>query len=336
MKITEKLKFFLQRLFFVLLTTAVLVFFSEKVFWYVQGYAFGGLILYYAIPVAVCLGVIDHFRVHDLSGMILVGALFGFLVEGVLTPVIYEAGLLDPIMPVYFIAWHGLLSIVFGWYWIRKTLTGDQAWKMLPGGAGIGFFWGIWSLTFRLPESIQEYQALVLDGENWLPGPWPVVDFLLYALVFSLLLMLAHSLLRGKIWQSTFRLKTWEKVLLIGLLVFIFVAQVGWVYPLAVLKLVGLILLVMVPLEINRRKSGNRTSLLTKLSDDISPKKIWLLLIIPFFAVLVYGVDRIFPIPESLLRDYYLLLPILQALLGTAAYLWAAGKQLIRRTEPKV
>ena len=83
-------------------------------------YAYGELVLYYGIPVTVCLWNIDLFHVQRLSGVVLVGALFGFLVEGVLTPLIYEVGLLDPVMPAYFIGWHGLLSLVFGWYLIRK------------------------------------------------------------------------------------------------------------------------------------------------------------------------------------------------------------------------
>ncbi len=330
MEFINNFKLHLRRLLFVLLTTVVLVFFSEKVFWYVQGFAIGELILFYALPTSVCLWALDHFRVHDLSGLILVSALFGFLVEGVLTPVIYEGGLLDPIMPAYFIAWHGLLSMVVGWYWIRKTLTRDKKLKLILGSAGIGLFWGLWSLTYRLPESRQEYQALVQAGENWIPGPWPAEDFLLYTLVFSLMLILSHSLLQRKIWQPSFLLRTWEKVLLFGLLVLIFVVQVGLVYPLAAIKIVALMLLVMVPLEINRRKSGDLPSLLAKLSDDISLVKIWALLLIPFFAVLVYGADRIFPIPEQLLRELYTLLPLLQALVGAATYLWAAGKQFIR------
>ena len=334
MELLDKFKVYSLRLLFVLLTTAVLVFFSEKVFWYVQGFAIGELILFYALPTSVCLWTLDHFRVHDLSGLILVGALFGFLVEGVLTPVIYEAGLLDPIMPAYFIAWHGLLSMVLGWYWIRRTLIQEKIWKLVLGGGGIGLLWGTWSLTYRLPESIQEYQALVLEGENWIPGPWPAADYLLYTVVFSLMLILAHGLLRGKIWQTKFRLKTWEKLILIGLLIFIFAAQVGFVYPLAGLKFGGLLLLVLVPLEINRRKSGDRPSLLIQLSDDISPLKIWLLLIIPISAVLVYALDHLFPFPEELLRELSALLPLFQALLGAAAYLWAVGRQLFHTTNP--
>jgi len=330
MNLTAKFKFYLRRLLFVLLTTAVLVFFSEKVFWYVQGYAVGELILFYALPTSICLWALDHFKVHDLSGLILVSALFGFLVEGVLTPVIYEAGLLDPIMPAYFIAWHGLLSMVLGWYWIRKMLIQEKSRKLFLSGAGIGLFWGLWSLTYRLPESRQEYQALVQAGENWIPGSWPAADFLLYTLTFSLMLILAHGLLRGKIWQSSFRLKTWEKVLVFGLLVFIFVVQVGLIYPLAAIKFIGLMLLVMVPLEINRRKSANQPALLSSLSADISIIQLPLLLIIPACAALVYGADRVYPVPEQLLRDLYSLIPMLQALIGAAVYLWAVGKQFKR------
>lgn len=102
------------RLLFVILSTATMVFFSEKAYWYPQGYALGELILFYAFPVYACFWAIAHFRVRRLPALILVAALYAFLVEGVITPVIYEAGLFDPIMPAYFIGWHGLLAVIFG------------------------------------------------------------------------------------------------------------------------------------------------------------------------------------------------------------------------------
>jgi hypothetical protein len=61
------------------LTTVILVFFSEKVYWYVQGYAYAELVLYYAFPVYACLWTIDHFRVRRLPALVLVAALYALL-----------------------------------------------------------------------------------------------------------------------------------------------------------------------------------------------------------------------------------------------------------------
>lgn len=90
----QKVKPLINRIAFVLLSSTIMVFFSEKSFWYIQGYAIVELVLFYAVPVAACLWVIDFFQVQRLSGVVLVGGLFGFLVEGILTPILYEAGLL--------------------------------------------------------------------------------------------------------------------------------------------------------------------------------------------------------------------------------------------------
>ena len=65
-------------------------------------------------------------RVRRLSALVLAAALFVFLVEGVLTPAIYEAGLFDPVIPALTIGWHGLLSVIFGWYCLRKWLISGQ------------------------------------------------------------------------------------------------------------------------------------------------------------------------------------------------------------------
>lgn len=79
----------------VFLVTTILVFFSEKMYWYPQGYALLELILVYATPTAVCLMFITHFRATHLAQIVLVGALYGFLIEGGLTPVLFEGGLFE-------------------------------------------------------------------------------------------------------------------------------------------------------------------------------------------------------------------------------------------------
>jgi len=318
----NKITSLIARAFFVLLSAIVMVFFSEKTFWYIQGYAILELVLYYAIPVAVCLWIIDTLRVQRLSGLVLVGALFGFLVEGVLTPVIYEAGLLDPVMPAYFIGWHGLLSLVFGWYLIRKWLK-EGRWKRLTlAGSIFGIFWGLWSLPYRLPESIQEFEALVREGESFLPGAWPVPEFLFYALVFTGMLMIAHWLLGTRIWQREFKLKKWEMGLLLVLLVFIFAYQVYPVVPLAILKLIPLISLVLLPLGINCLQQDEE-GILATLDGSLHFSQTLPLLVIPVFATLVYGLAAWLHPSRTLLRIIYSSFASSQGLIGAVFFIWA-------------
>jgi len=312
----------IKRTLFILLSSTVMVFFSEKVFWYVQGYAILELVLFYALPVSVCMWMIDLFRIQRLSGVVLIGALFGFIVEGVLTPVAYESGLLDPVMPAYFVGWHGLLSLVFGWYLIRKWMIEGSWKKLLLTGSAFGIFWGLWSLIYRLPENIQEFEEYILTGEHWLPGAWPVGDYLFYTITFTGMLMIAHWLLGRGIWQPSFKSKPWEIIILIGILAFIFAFTVFPIVPLGILKLIAMIALVILPLMINHLQR-DEVSVLSSLEGRIRFSHTFPLLIIPLWATLIYGLAAIFPPPESWLKTLYESFSIIQALIGAGFFIWA-------------
>ncbi len=318
----DKIKPILSRLLFALISSAAMVVFSEKTFWYIQGYAIVELVLFYTIPVAACLWTIDYFRVQRLSGIVLVGGLFGFLVEGVLTPVIYEGGLFDPLMPAYFVGWHGLLSFVFGWYLLHKWLIEGNRKRLVQASTLFGTFWGIWSLNYRLPESVQEYTGYVQAGESWLPGAWPVPDFFLFTLAFTALLMISHWLLGKGAWQSKFSLRGWELGILVLAMVVIYLSQAFPVAPLGFLKLAGLAVLVFIPLNIQKRRQEN-PSLLENLDSRLRFPDTLPLLIIPLTASLVYGLAAVIPPPEDLLRLSYYSVYVGQMLAGAGFFIWA-------------
>jgi hypothetical protein len=318
----NKLKPIITRIIFVLLSSAIMVFFSEKTFWHIQGYAIVELVIFYAIPVGTCMWIIDLFQVQSLSGVVLTGGLFGFLVEGILTPVLYEAGLLDSMMPAYFVGWHGLLSLVFGWYLVRKWLI-EGDWKRLLLGSGLfGLFWGIWSLSYRLPESIQEFESYVQAGEFWLPGAWPVEEFAFFALVFTSMLMIGHWLLGRKIWQTEFSLYKWEIGILVSVMVFIYYFQVFPVVPLGFLKLTVLIILVIVPLNVQKQRRAN-PCVLESLDGEIQFSQTLPLLFIPLAASLVYGLAALIQPPENLLRLSFQSIYTIQMLAGGGFFIWA-------------
>ena len=323
---------FLRRLVFVLLSTAVVVFFSEKAYWYVQGYAIGELILFYAVPVYACMWALDHFRVRRPAALVLIAALYAFLIEGVLTPVIYEAGLLDPVMPAYFIGWHGLLSIFFGWYLLRKWLVGGQWLRILGASTLFGLFWGLWSLTYWLPESVAEFEALAAQGEPTLPGAWPITDFATYVLAFSLLLMIAHGLLGRGFWLRSFRPTRIEKGAVILLLSALFGLMVLPVLPQAILKLAAMLLVLWGALEINRRRE-HQACLLSAWAGPVRAPHLLALLAMPAAAVLIYAWGNFFQPGEDFLRAIFEGLPILQGILGAAVFLWALATTLWPRLQ---
>ena len=323
-----------QRTIFVVLTTAVVVFFSEKTYWYPQGYAIGELILYYAFPVFACLWAIERFRVRTLPALILAAALFAFLVEGVLTPVIYEAGLLDPLMPAYFIGWHGLLSVVFGWYLLRKWLVRGQWGWLLAGGTLFGLFWGLWSVTYWLPESIVEFEQLAAEGEPVITGMWSMPEFGWHALTFTLMLIFAHWLLGRGGWQPTFQPGKAEKWLVALALIFFFSVMVLPTMLSAIFKLAAMLGVVFFALRANRRQEEGE-SLLAELTGPVKFSHALILLVMPLAATGVYALSALVQSSEEIIRVILEVTPLLQGFVGGGMFVWALVMTLRPRRMPE-
>ena len=140
---------FFNRILFAAMSAAILVVFSEKIYWYIQGYGFLELLLYYFFPTYVFLWAIEAFHVRRWAPLFLAAALYGFLVEGVLAPVLYEDGLLGLFHVSYTsLAWHALISVLFGWYWLRRLLIQGNDRRIMLWSAVFGLFWGLWSLAY--------------------------------------------------------------------------------------------------------------------------------------------------------------------------------------------
>lgn len=320
------MKTFTKRLLFVILSTIVVVFFSEKAYWYPQGYVIVELVLFYAFPVYAVLWAIDYFRVRRLSALVLVAALYAFLVEGVLTPVIYEAGLFDPIMPAYFIGWHGLLSVVFGWYFLRKWLVRGQWQRLLASSVLFGLFWGIWSTTYWLPESFSDFTN---------PGQWPVRDYFFHSLTFTFMLIVGHGLLGHSGWQPELKLGKAEKLILFAVLLFLFVTMVFLVVPFGTLKLALLLTVIFLPLWINRRRE-NDSAVFAELAGTVRIQHLLGLLLMPVMATSVYVMTASLQPSENLIRAISELISAAQSLVGIVVFVWALITTVWgrRKTEP--
>ena len=311
----------LHRLLFVGLSTVITVFFSEKAYGYVQGYAYGELVLYYAFPVYACLWAIESFRVRRLSALVLVAALYAFLVEGVLTPVLYEAGLFDPVMPAYFISWHGLLGFVFGWYGLRKWLVKGQWGRVLTFGFVFGLFWGVWSITWWLPEAF--------DGPASVDR-WSIVDFGLYAFVFTSTLVLSHWLLGQGVWFREFKPSKVEKWLIGLSLVALFGLTVFPVLPVAMMKLGFLLGVVFLGLRVGRvgEENGSKRTIFSELAGSVKGVHVLALFAMPVAATGVYALVTIWQPSESGIHILLEGIPFVQALVGAGVFLWAIFSEL--------
>jgi hypothetical protein len=287
---TARLRPALGRLAFALLSAAVLLVFSEKLFWYVTGYGLLDLLLGYFFPAFVLLWVVDTFRVRRLAPLFLAAAVFGFVAEGMLTNTLYEGGPLAWFSVSYTpLAWHAPLSVVFGWWWLRRELLAGRTRRVALGCAAVGVPWGLWALAWWLPENAAD-SVLLAQGARL--GRWPVADFALHAFTFTGLLALAHGLLGRGGWQVSFR-PSWIEIALVaaGLLLF-FGALVLTVYPWAPLRLLVLVGVTLIALYVNKRREPPG-SVLSDLAGPVPPRRLPALGAMPAAAVAVYALATV-------------------------------------------
>jgi len=133
----------IRRWLYVLATGFILVFFSELLFW--GTHSLLGFIetwLFYSLAAYVALALIAHFRVNTIGSLFLVGALYGWLVEGVIVQTAYEN--LPLSLSDTALSWHALITVLVGWYAMRRALLEPTPYPAMAWGAGIGVFWGLW------------------------------------------------------------------------------------------------------------------------------------------------------------------------------------------------
>ncbi|RLG48328.1 MAG: hypothetical protein DRN92_01275 [Thermoproteota archaeon] len=86
------------------------------------------------------LSTITEFKVGSFGTLFLIGALFGWLVEGLIEQTLYES------LPLS-ISWtglacHSLISVSIGWYAIRKALKEGNRRRIMQISSLFGLFWG--------------------------------------------------------------------------------------------------------------------------------------------------------------------------------------------------
>ncbi len=129
---------------FVVVSSLVLVSASERLYWYLDGVslaAFAEVAVFYIIPTVATLWVFGSGPSANLHQVVLVGAVYGFMVEGVLTAVVYEDGPL-PLLAFIFVGWHGLLAVGWFWFGIRRLLVTGRTRLLAIGSATVGAYWG--------------------------------------------------------------------------------------------------------------------------------------------------------------------------------------------------
>jgi len=284
-----------ERFLFTLLCTTILVFFSEKAYWHIHGYKLFDLLLYYFFPAFVLLWLVQTFRVHRIAPLFLCGAVYGFLVEGVIVTQIYEGGFWDWFHVSYApLGWHAPFSVVFGLFLLRRLLLRGSYTRLVLGVASFGVFWGCWSLVYWIPESKGGL------GKGLLSAP----SYALYVFTFAAFLVLCHWLL-GRLWPGEFKPRAAEKWF-VGLAFVVYFALVTVRQAhFAVIKLPILLGIVLVALWASQRQERGST-LLADLQGPIPFRRALVLLLMPAMAASVYAVATVLkPGPDFIRSVFY-------------------------------
>ncbi len=310
----------LRRAGLVLGTGYVLFFFSETVFWSVWrpgDTALGRLLgwLFYSLLGYLTLAVIHHGRVRGGWSALLVGALFGWVDEGVFAMTLFG----DASMPFPFtiawtaLAWHAPLSLCLGWYGLGRALrrTGPKSYvPTLALSVGLGVLWGVW-------------------GNGWRAEPaWVRVApaaFSLHATLATAGLALAHAAIAASTPERYRPSRVGVSVASALVLGFFFVVTVPRA-KLATLVLLALVAIVSLAIRRDARNRDGDDSALVSFGAPIATRNLLALAAMPLTASAVYAILSEAFAPSGAVR---LLLAAVSSCAGVALLvvaLWRAGR----------
>jgi hypothetical protein len=283
------MKGFLRRIFLVLMSGYIIVYYGELVFWATperEGMTIGGIIatwLVYSLFAYVFLCVVSVFKVRNPWAVFLAGAFYGWFEEGIVVQTMY--GTQDGPFPMSIaftgLAWHALIGIFTGWYLVRKVLSENRLLKTIGLASAIGLFYGLWAITW-LNEPPPSMKSLLDAGEkNILPA-----HFAIYAFSTTAFLVLIHWFY-NRAMPFVFKPSQIELWILgtATCLYFIFVTIPA--APKAIWVLPPLMAITFWALNRNRRNES-RADVISCFDQIVKPVNYLVLGLIPLFATLIY------------------------------------------------
>lgn len=297
---------FLARIAYTLLTAYILTFFSEWMFWTgrppAENYLFEALPtwLMYALATFLFLTVASRFRVQTLWAVFLAGAIYGWLIEGIIVQTMYDSFPLN--LSWTGLAWHALISVVFGWWWLPNRL---RAGKGVVPCLLVALALGLWStgwwtepdVAVAAPESVALYNA-----------------------VFGLLLIPAY-VLWDRFDLAAFRPSRVE-IVGVFILVVIYSALITVpTQPSALVLLPITVFLLAMLILVLRKKSQLMMTTIPAKTGAITFKKALSLLLIPLVASVVYTLALTIGLSLPTLQVvYFITLPLGFLLLAVSLY----------------
>jgi hypothetical protein len=285
-----------RRILLVLSAGYILMYFSEHMFWArfrPESDSLGNYLsawIAYTLAGYAALAVVSAFRVRRAEAVFLAGAVFGWLVEGVIVGTTYEN--LPLSISFTGLAWHALISFSFG-LWALPNILGRRRNLLFPAVIGTGLFFGAWAINWN--ANAAEYHASALE-------------FILFAAAATALLMPAYGVFTA-LRRSPMRIRPAEAGALILVALFFFALRAA-AQPAALCILPILMGVTFTALWRNRRKE-TAGSLLADPLPAVPVRALPALLLIAGAAAAVYVPAAWFgwKIQTNILF-YFLLMPL--------------------------
>ncbi len=272
---------FLKRLLTVGSLGYILMFFSENIFWsrYKIGDTIGDLIftwIVYSILAFVFLLIIKKYNVNNIWALFLAGSIFGWINEGIIVQTAYMSFPFQ--LSWTALAWHSLISVLVGFYLIRKILSENNTKKTIVIFSILGLLWGVWSIWWKIEDGFIT----------------PVSHFSLYSIIITMLAIFSYIIF-DKSKPNEFNPTILEKILAISCIGFFAVYTVIAV-PMSIIIMPLLLILTITALNKNKD-----THNMLQSYNNIKPQKYLLLLILPIVAIVVYTLGLNLWIPTNII-----------------------------------
>lgn len=268
-----------QKVLFILANGYILLFFSEMMFWGSLAWQDLPLTwLAYSVIGFVFLTAVSHFRIREKWGLFLAGALFGWLAEGLIVQTTYEE--LPLSLSFTGLAWHALLTIWLGWYWLPQSLRQGSAWQVLQRASATGILFGLWLLL---------WQVEVHPSQPPTPG-----TFVWFAMLSSLGLVISYWVLH-RLDGARFQVSRREFTAVACLLLLYFAVQTVPSAPIALVVLPLLLLLLIVPLK--KAMPAGKCSMLTEIAGPLALRNMVAFAALPASAIVTFSVATWLQIP---------------------------------------
>lgn len=283
---------------------------SETLFYPVEiTYEYPVYFLLYGLYGYGMFTLLQYFKVTNFAAFFIAACVFGFLAEGALIGILYEALLFSLIWTS--ISWHALITVVLFFYFFRKKLLWGNFKEMIIYNSLLWAFLWLWgSHSWSASED-----ALGEVLFNWVAPELYIKQFVFGYLLFILWHLLydyAAKYVGNNIWNKEFY-SIW------GLIVITFLIWNGFLYfPISLL----LPILIWGCITLLRKTKNDEVLYIKSIEKNITITRYLFTLCIPVFASMVYILFYSYDIALEMNAIYFVFGGIISLyILGKSAYI---------------